>query len=466
MRIAYLVGGACTTSWVRRLARLVQAAGHRVVVIGGGAGGDPPDQEALRAVIAREAPQVLHVAGWEKLENLGEPFPVPHVVSVAGGSFACPGDLAGIWPDRARRDLACPGPSVCREVARFITDRPETWLRALGRAAAVVVPSACLARALEDAGAGPVEVVRHGCVRGARRAAELGPSARPLTVGYPSPPEPEDEAIVLREAVAGLGSGRAVLKVFRPGSSLRTTDPRLAGACGTLDPDPDRVIPDVDVIVLPGPVRSSDAWLALNALASGVPVLVSDRGPLSEALRDGPPDFRFRSGDMDHLREVLRRLVDDPTALEGLRIRIAELCLPTVEQEACQYEAVYHRVGGGGAPGTGRRQAASALPGTAGDASPAAAGRSANSEEEVRVLRQQVAIRDLALRRLQNRLGGVEPLVAELGRLREELTRIRASPLWVLLERPKRLWRRVFPAGTRRARWAEALPRRLLAWLT
>ena len=56
--------------------------------------------------------------------------------------------------------------------------------------------------------------------------------------------------------------------------------------------------------------------------------------------------------------------------------------------------------------------------------------------------------------------------MAELGRLREELTRIRASPLWVLLERPKRLWRRVFPAGTRRARWAEALPRWLLAWLT
>jgi hypothetical protein len=150
-----------------------------------------------------------------------------------------------------------------------------------------------------------VEVVRHGCVRGARRAAELEPSARPLTVGYPSPPEPEDEAIVLRDAVAGLGSGRAVLKVFRPGSSLRTTDPRLAGVCGTPDPDPDRVIPDVDVIVLPGPVRSSDAWLALNALASGVPVLVSDRAPLSEVLRDGPPDFRFRSGDLAHLREVL-----------------------------------------------------------------------------------------------------------------------------------------------------------------
>jgi hypothetical protein len=284
-------------------------------------------------------------------------------------------------------------------------------------------------------------------------------------VGYPSPPEREDEAIALRDAVANLGSGRAILKVFWPGSPLRTTDPRLAGVCRTPDPDPDRIIPDVDVIVLPGRVRSSDAWLALNALASGVPVLVSDQGPLSEALRDGPPNFRLRSGDLAHLREVLCRLVDDPTAVEGLRLRIAELCLPTVEQEACQYEAVYHRVGGGGAPGTRRRRAASALPETARDPSPAAKG-SANSEEEVRVLRQQVAIRDLALRRLQDRLGGVEPLMAELGRLREELTRIRASPLWVLLERPKRLWRRVFPAGTRRARWAEALPRWLLAWLT
>jgi glycosyltransferase involved in cell wall biosynthesis len=86
-----------------------------------------------------------------------------------------------------------------------------------------------------------------------------------------------------------------------------------------------RDLPDVyrafDVVVAPS--RPSPGWreqfcrVAVEAMASGVPVVVSDTGALPEVVGEG--GVLVTPGDADALRAVLRRMLDDPDLWERTR---------------------------------------------------------------------------------------------------------------------------------------------------
>ncbi|HOK07726.1 MAG TPA: glycosyltransferase family 4 protein, partial [Syntrophales bacterium] len=49
--------------------------------------------------------------------------------------------------------------------------------------------------------------------------------------------------------------------------------------------------------------------VALEAMACGLPVIVSDRGGWREAVEDGETGFVCRAGDVDSLREAMERMI-------------------------------------------------------------------------------------------------------------------------------------------------------------
>ncbi|NAZ83635.1 glycosyltransferase, partial [Kineococcus sp. R8] len=79
------------------------------------------------------------------------------------------------------------------------------------------------------------------------------------------------------------------------------------------------ILGSADVLLIASPVESF-CFVAREALALAVPVVTSDGGALTEAVRDGVDGLTFRAGDVEDLVRVLARLDGD----EDLRLHLAD----------------------------------------------------------------------------------------------------------------------------------------------
>lgn len=82
--------------------------------------------------------------------------------------------------------------------------------------------------------------------------------------------------------------------------------------------DVETVLPELDVFLLPSEMESF-GLAALEAMACGVPVVVSDVGGLPEVIKDGVEGFVLPMGDVEAMSAATLRLLRD----EGLRRRMA-----------------------------------------------------------------------------------------------------------------------------------------------
>jgi glycosyltransferase involved in cell wall biosynthesis len=73
-------------------------------------------------------------------------------------------------------------------------------------------------------------------------------------------------------------------------------------------------------VAVPSLLPESFGIVALEAAAAGKPTIASDTGGLRDVVVDGETGFLFEVGDVDGLREAMRRLCDD----DGLRARMGE----------------------------------------------------------------------------------------------------------------------------------------------
>jgi glycosyltransferase involved in cell wall biosynthesis len=90
-------------------------------------------------------------------------------------------------------------------------------------------------------------------------------------------------------------------------------DVRFAG----YQADPGAYYSDADVMVNPSLGPEGSSIVALEAMAHGVPCLLSDLPVFREVAEDGKAAMLFRTGDVEHLRDQLLALLGD----EGLRQR-------------------------------------------------------------------------------------------------------------------------------------------------
>lgn len=113
-----------------------------------------------------------------------------------------------------------------------------------------------------------------------------------------------------------------------------------------------RVYRALDVKVLLAPGNDGTCRAALEAMASGVPVLAADRGALAEIVSDGQTGRVVPAGDPNALASALLDLLQDRRRLSemGQCARGEAQKRFTIQRQAGKIEGLYRRLLGGGNP--------------------------------------------------------------------------------------------------------------------
>ncbi len=102
-----------------------------------------------------------------------------------------------------------------------------------------------------------------------------------------------------------------------------------------------RVLAGLDVLVTPSLWYENTPFTVLEARLAGLPVVASDLGGLSEAVRDGIDGRLFVAGDDESLAAVLRELVTDPLRIDALSGTVA---IRTLAENVGDFESIYHEL--------------------------------------------------------------------------------------------------------------------------
>jgi glycosyltransferase involved in cell wall biosynthesis len=102
------------------------------------------------------------------------------------------------------------------------------------------------------------------------------------------------------------------------------------------------ILRELDLLVVPSVWFENQPLVILEALACGLPLLVSDLGGMAE-LVDEDRGWRFSTGDVSALGSRLGELIGDPTPLDALYTTPADL--PGLADQVTAIEAVYHGLG-------------------------------------------------------------------------------------------------------------------------
>jgi glycosyltransferase involved in cell wall biosynthesis len=113
-----------------------------------------------------------------------------------------------------------------------------------------------------------------------------------------------------------------------------------------------RVYRALDLKVLLAPGNDGTCRAALEAMASGVPVLAAEQGALPEIVRDGQTGRIVPAEDPDALASAILQLLSDRRGLleMGRRARTDAESRFTIGRQAGEIEGLYRLVSGSGNP--------------------------------------------------------------------------------------------------------------------
>jgi glycosyltransferase involved in cell wall biosynthesis len=288
---------------------------------------------------------------------------VPLVVSLQDFFLACP--LAHLEKKDGR---LCAGPAGGKEcAATCFRDDPRAdarwslraaYFRALLAAATdVIAPSQHVAGyfTAEGIAARPIRVIANGVAFGKRPAASPArPQSARLRLGYIGAVAPTKgvdliiEALALADPrsrpesllVAGTEPNRAYAKRLRAGAGgLDRVDVSFAGEYDR--PALERLLADVDVVVVPSRVPETFSLTVREAQSLGIPTIVARVGALPDAIEEGVTGWSFTADSPDSLRQVFDQLADDPASLDRARTAVSRLSFTTVDDHVEQVLDVY-----------------------------------------------------------------------------------------------------------------------------
>ncbi len=141
------------------------------------------------------------------------------------------------------------------------------------------------------------------------------------------------------------GEPRQNRAYFERLSSLASEDSRVTFAGRFEHSALERVMAQVDVLVVPSLWHETFCIVAREALLAGVPVIGSQMGGIPDAIQHGRNGYLFPPGDVEALAGHLQRLIDQPSRLDELRRGIGRV--RGIEEEAIEMEAEYERLASG-----------------------------------------------------------------------------------------------------------------------
>lgn len=98
----------------------------------------------------------------------------------------------------------------------------------------------------------------------------------------------------------------------------------------------------LDLLAVPSLWHENLPTTGLNAIAAGVPLVVSDVGGLVELIDDYRCGFTFPVGDADALSDLLAELTADRSCLDSVRDTMIDP--PSLEEEAWRVERIYEEL--------------------------------------------------------------------------------------------------------------------------
>ena len=300
------------------------------------------------------------------------------------GCRSCLGPAAGLG------SAAFAAARAVRAVGERLPDAPAKWLRqAAQHAAGAMAPSAGDPAPAAEATArfehmrgvmaqvtrflSPSESLRQRFIRSGVEADRIGvwscghAAARfqraparsakaPLRVGYLGSVMVSKAPHLILEAVAGLPTGAATVDVFGAYASYHGDDsyqamiaPLLAAphvmSHGPIAHDAvPAALASLDVLVVPSIWPENSPLVVREAFLAGVPVVASRIGGIPEAVIDDVNGLLFDPGDVEALRFVLRRLIDEPALRQRLRVSAAGSTVRSLEDDATASVRLYESV--------------------------------------------------------------------------------------------------------------------------
>lgn len=306
---------------------------------------NPVMQRRLAGVLATRRPDVVHchnlqgfsAAAWVAAVRLG----VPVVQTLHDYYVGCP--RSAMWRPG---DGNCTRPCVeCR-----IVSLPRRRLSNLPAAVTAVshrmFDRLALAGAFPDAvtGVQPVRIIRGN--NPSRSPPDPAPTDVRLRLGFMGRLEPTKGLELLLDAMRGLPEEQVQLTIAGSGrpddvARLRARADGCANIMFLGHVRPDDFFPNLDLLVVPSVWEDPFPRVFHEALAYGVPSLVSPLGGLPEVIRPGQTGFVARAADAPALREALAALLDKGWDRAGMRTRCRDAATAyDAIRIAGQYEAV------------------------------------------------------------------------------------------------------------------------------
>ncbi|MGE0141928.1 MAG: glycosyltransferase [Planctomycetota bacterium] len=320
----------------------------------------------VRDLLKQQGTQCVHVHAWAGLCS-------SIVADARADGRAAVATLHDLWVTcprffrRAPAGITCPSGAgreeciecVSRDVGGLaraelesrIAQRDVVMRRELLSAGCVTVPSRATARRVAEAMnfALPIEVVPHGLIGDVARRPDRpsvgdGPTA-PIRVGHFGNLVPDKGVDLLVRAAAGVPAlelvlaGRFLDPAYEAFVRSLALDLGVAIECrgpyGEGTPHPTE---SMDLAVFPSLCEETYGLVVDEALAAGVPVLVSDKGALGERIGGAGRVVDVR--DQHALHRELLRLATDRSALAELT-RAVPAHFPSIRDAAVRYRELY-----------------------------------------------------------------------------------------------------------------------------
>ena len=315
-------------------------------------------RKVTEEILGAEKPDIVHVGHPMRMVEFvsaAERMNIPYILTLTDYWLIC----QKVILLRAQGDL-CRGQGGEEACRRFCPDlhagtfsgRHDRARALLTTARKIVAPSHFLRDIFVDAlGPMDISVINHGLSYGIITANVKRYQKDDAVVFCYAGSLTEHKGVhVLIRAFMQVSSPRIRLKIHGSGTNVpyikmlhteSATDKRIE-FCGVYDEeDLGRVLSAVDVIALPSMWFESYSLVLHEALASRVPVVSSDLGIMAEKIRDGVNGFLFPLGDVEGLKAVIEKIADNPELLNGIKENIKDLVIPSIEQEAHAYQALY-----------------------------------------------------------------------------------------------------------------------------
>ena len=102
------------------------------------------------------------------------------------------------------------------------------------------------------------------------------------------------------------------------------------------------VLNEIDVLIVPSTWYENAPLVIQEAFLAGILVVTSDLGGMSELVIDQENGFTFKVGSKIHLKEIISKIVSDPTTLNNLKN--SRNSVVSIAQDAKEIIKIYQEV--------------------------------------------------------------------------------------------------------------------------